>query len=548
MGAHLVDEADDGGTFRLQRPPGSSPIYDPDDPGGDERWAARVEPRALTERVEVRVDGQTVAKGRDPDIDLSKLASGVHLVETEIVRRGDRRERVVDHVVVGPFAERWKAEPGCGLSVAISEDALERMLLPELEREMLTGLAASPYLGPQTKFDAFEITLANNTIHIEVVIDGVNRVEVEAWLIVQRAGDRSLDVRLAYLGRTDFTGQTRDRAVGAGAAVGGVVGPAGALAGTYLVGQFLDRKSRQIIRDEIKAGLEQAKTVELFPRAIDLLPGRPASRVNLAFCDEPDVVPHAVTAKIAVRPVAPDHIGRAPTTGSPRSPKGTPGPVVLGVKLPEPTLGDGEDVAIGVSLDALNALLDAWTAQGLLSSLLSDTTMVDAANAQLAEWTTVQIDAVALGLPPTLALPAPSPDSGTDPAWPIAMAGIELTLSGSSRPTQSLMLAGRGEVRPHWDDRTGRIVLAGGLADLVIGCREPTDQGDVLHPCFAALLELGDFIPKLDAELKPDRRHLPALDLRALVEARTEGRFTVKNFTLRRDAGQPGVVTLAAAL
>lgn len=548
LGTRWIADADQGGEFRLVRPPGASPIHDPAD-ASQTRWSAQVQPPAIRERVEVKVDGATVSSGRDPNVDLDDLSPGVHLIETEIVRRGQRRERIVDYVVVGPFAERWRDDPGCGLSVAISEDALERMLLPELEREMLAGLRESPYLGAQTEFDDFELTLANHTVHIKVAIEGINRVEVEAWLVVERAGDRSLDVRLAYLGETKFTGQTRDRAVGAGAAVGGVVGPAGAFAGTYLVTRFLDRKSREVIRDEVKAGLEQVKTVELFPRAVDLLPGRPASRVHLAFCDAPEVVPHAVTAMIAVRPVAPEEIDGSPTTGASRTPHATPGPVQLGVSLPRPTLGEDDDVAVGVSLDALNALLDAWTAQGLLSELLAETSMVQSANAQLAEWTTVQISTVGLGLPPTLAMAGSEPEpADDDAAWPIAMAGVELTLEGSTSSTGSLMLAGRGAVRPHWDEQAGRLILAGGLEDLVIGCRESNADGEILRPCFAALLELGDFVPKLDAQLRPDQRHLPALDLRALVEARSDGRFSLERFELRRDPAHPGVVTLVAGL
>lgn len=544
-GSRYVDAADAGGSFRLERD-ATQPETSED---GARTWSARVQPRELAARVVVRVDGETVATGEDPQIDTAGLSTGLHLVETEIERRGGRRERIVDHLWVGPFAQRWRDDPGCGLSLTLSERALERLLLPELQRQVLPALRASAYMGPETIFEEVDLELDVNRVRFSATIQGLNRVEVEGILVLARAGDRKVDVRLLHLSRTAFTGRTRDQAVGTGAAVGAVVtgplAPIGAVAGGYVVGKFLDRKARDIIEDQIEDGLRLAKTVELFPGRVVLLPGHPASAVELAFCEAPTSMPGAIGAKIGVRPVAPTE--PRPRSGSTRYPGGAPGPVFFGTSLPELRLSGDEDVALVVTVDVLNALLDAWTAQGLLSDLLAASPLQAATNAQLTAWTTVHVEDVGLGLPPVLGVP------GADAAgegWPIAMAGIELRLGGTHDASgeAQIQLAGRGRVSPTWDEDRGRLVLAGGLDDLSLVCRESADDGgEVLRPCFAALLELSDARARLDEQLAPTTEGLPAIDLRELVESRSAGRLTVKSLELVAEPDN-SVVRLSARL
>ena len=511
-----------------------SAVHVVDPTGGPRPW----DPIHLPDddRIVHRLDGQTI---EDPaGVDLAELDPGLHILETLLTRRGNRRERVVDHVLVGPFQSRWSDAPGCGLSLAISEDAVEATVIPQLREHLLAAVRRNDYLGPKTVMSRAELDLYAGAARFSVALTGgPNEIVVEGWLRILVSGPRNVDTRLVRLTRVEFTGQTRDRYDTAGAAVGAVVtgplAPVGAYVGYRLTDSFVTKKAREIVDAQVRAGLARAKRIDLFPAEVELLPGRPRSRVELAFCDDLRLLDGGMDARVSVRPV-----GSA--AGA------TPGPVVAAVELPAPGLDPDQDLRLDLSVDLVNALVDAWTANGLMGSLLDESGMRRAANEELGNWTHVEVAGVALELPPVLG--RGGPDAPAD-GWTVRLAGLRLRLVDrrDGRPfaaDRTLRLQGRGVVRTIWDEDEGTLTLAGGVQDLAVVCAEPLGARERLRPCFNALLELGEVADRVDASLAPGARTMPTLHLRRLIDSGTQGRLRVGALQVAHP--RPGVLRFAA--
>lgn len=494
----------------------------------EEIWSPQIRPAKEAERVEYFVDGEP----HSGTVELDSLSPGYHFLETRLTRRGGRTERITDTALVGPFGERWADEPGCGVALSISERALKDALLPMVEEMALSKLRDNSFMGPSTRFEKLDFELRPNSLRFEVALQGKNRVTAEGRLLVRRRGPRHLEVRLLHLGHVSFTGETREDADMAGAALGAAVaGPVGAIAGLYLVDGYVDDKAREEIRKAIKQGLSQASQLPLIPERIELLPDRPASAVELAFCDELEIAPGGITGRLAVRP------------GASRIEQGwpVPGPVVAGATLPEDGPAE-QGIRLDLTLDTVNALLDVWSANGLLDELIDESGMQARANVALEEWTLLHLEDIDLGGPPVLSM-----DGGTEDAWAIALANLRVDLSGVDLSNWGqVALAGRGVVRPVWDDEAGRLRLSGGVDDLSVTCVRETPEGSRLVSCLGPMLELGDFRERIDASLAPGSGQLPSLDVRQLVEQRSGGAFALGSLKVSRP--NPGVLRFDGSL
>lgn len=520
------------------------------------RWTGRVQPAALSERVEARVDGLPVAAMRDAEgmaIDLAGAGPGVHLVELELRQRGGRTQTITDTVLVGPFAGQDRPGPEdmsegadlsrCGLALTVAEGGIQRLLVPPLRERLLAAAQESPLLGPETVLERAELTLLRNAMRVRITLAGLNRVGVDAFVIVRARPPRGLELSLMHLGPVEFSGRLRTRANAGGAAIGALVtgpfAPLGAIGGYFLTDSYIEKRSREEVQAQLRTGLAQASTLPLLPERAELLIGEPRSAVALDFCGPVTIeAGTGIAARLAVRSLAPGGEG--------------PGPVRRGVLLEtgpvlEDMSGKTADVQLDLSIDAVNALLHAWTGNGLLGDLMAGQGWVPQVDTELQAWTRLHLAGLKIARAPVLMAADQGAGAPDEPAWALSFGGLRLDLRGGEADG-SLVAAGRGWVRPRFDAASGRIELGGQVDRLRLTCIE----GQVLTPCFGALLELGEVAQRLDALLAPGTGRLPALDIRALLRTRTQALraegLDVDDMRLEVPAGRPGVLRVRARL
>ena len=540
------------------------------------RWTARVLPEALAGRVVARVDGvmmPVTPQGGVVTLDLGAVGPGHHLVELELRHQGGRTQTVTDTLLVGPFAREMSAGTGaggrgemsagtgvarCGLALTIAEAAIQRIVVPALGERLLAAARGTDLLGPETRLERAELELlgpatglewtglelGRGALRVRVALAGLNRVAVEAVVAARPGGPRGLALELVALGPVEFSGQLRTRVTLGGAAVGaavtGPLAPLGAVGGYLLTDRFVARRARAEVQTRLQEGLARASAVALLPERSELLVGEPRSAVALEFCGPVTIARGTgIATRLALRSLAP-----AAGPG--------PGPVARGVVVPlEPgssdMSGETEDVRLDLSLDAVNALLYAWTGNGLLAERAAAAGWVPRVDAELQAWTRLTLAGLQLDRAPVLMAAdqgAPGPEGD---AWALSFGGLRLDLRGGEA-TGRLVAAGRGWVTPRFDAASGRLELGGYVDRLRLTCI----AGAVLTPCFGVLLELGEVESRLDAVLAPGTGQLPSLDLRGLLRARTvelrpegldvaEMRFTVP-------AEHPGVLRVTARL
>lgn len=518
------------------------------------RWTGRVTPGELVGRIEARVDGvvaPATVEGEALTLELERAGPGLHLVELELRQRGGRTQTVTDTLLVGPFAaesdvpeDRYEEDDrtGCGLALTIAEEAIQRLVVPPLRERLLAAARASPLLGPETTLERAELTLLRNAMRVRITLAGLNRVGVDAFVIVRPRGPRGIELSLLRLGPVEFSGQLRTRATIGGAAVGAVVtgplAPLGAIGGYLLTDRYVEKRAREEVHAQLRLGLAQASTLPLLPAQAELLVGEPRSAVALRFCGPVTIeAGTGIAARLALRALA-------PAAG--------PGPVRRGVLLDAgPIAADGQgridDVQLDLSIDAVNALLHAWTGNGLLGDLAKRAGWVPRVDAELQAWTRLQLAGLRIDRAPVLMAADQGAGAPGEPAWALSFGGLRLDLRGGEA-AGSLVAAGRGWVRPRFDAASGRLELGGQVDRLRLTCVD----GERLTPCFGALLELGEVERRLDDLLAPGAGRLPALDLRALLRTRTrelraEG-LDVEAMRLEVPAGQPGVLRVRARL
>ncbi len=506
-------------------------------------WTGAVAPAELAPRVTVRLDGAPVevATGGPLAVALDG-ASGLRLVEVELTRRGGRSEVVTDAALVGPFVPRYDGPVDCGVAVRVASAAIERLVMPPLREKLLTAARGVSLLGPDTRLEQAELTLRDGSLWFRVAIAGEHRIGVSGRLEVRVAGPRSLGVRLGTLGPVEFDGKWRDRATGGAAAVGAAVSgpfaPVGALAGYVIADKYIDHRAHREVQTRMTDALTLVGIVPLVPETVELVLGEPRSRAALMFC-EVAIEDGGIAAHLAVRPVRPDpkdskEAGRVRTRLA-----AIPGPVRHGTALPPlRPVALGADVEVDVALDTIDALLDAWTANGLLADLIGRAQWVERASEALGEWTKLGLSGIDVRLPPSL-----SP--GTGDGWGVTIAGLRLEMTGvEGQDPGDILLAGRGTVQPRYDSARGRLELGGAVERLRLSCA----RDGALWPCFGALLDMGDVPGRLDALLAPGAAGLPGIEVRALLAAGTtelrDGGLALADLTIAYPT--PGVVRVGA--
>ncbi|WP_146155355.1 hypothetical protein, partial [Enhygromyxa salina] len=374
-------------------------------------WRGQLRPADERDRIELRIDGELVeGRGDGPrgEIELPLIglagAPGWHFVEVGIERRGDRRERVVDPVLVGRFGatDTHETKP-CGATFTASPALVRGLVLPILERKVLPALRANEHMGPDTQINKAELELRDDVVRFELEIEGVNTLAVSGVVAVAILDERELYAELVTLGEVDFRGALRNKARGIGAGAGGLVGglisgplaPVGAAAGYYLADKLVTDKARELVREQIDEGLAQLTGVELLPTQVELVPGQPSSRVALGFCDRTGVRATGIVAGLWLEPAAPE---AGPNT---RFELGVPGPLITGATPTIEPLASDEDLRVELSIDVVNALLTEWTANGLLAELIGERRALDHANEQLEAWTPLRLRALTPTRPPT---------------------------------------------------------------------------------------------------------------------------------------------------
>jgi hypothetical protein len=515
-----------GGSVALERAAEIEPfrveVAAPHGVAAEASWRGRVRPAELGGRVRVSVDGREVPRGQgEEDMSGGALAvplddaAGLRLIEVELARRGGRSEVVTDAALVGPFARRYEDTSGCGAAIRVAGDAIDRLLLPPLRERLLAGARGVALLGPDTQVEQAELTLRDDSLWFRVALAGAHRIAVSGRIEVRVAGPRHLGLRLATLGPVEFTGSLRTKATVGAAAIGAVVAgplaPIGAFAGYMLADRYIDRRSQREVETQLTAALSLASTLPLVPEWAELVIGEPRSRAALAFCAVA-IDDGGIAAHLSLRPVRPEPKDRQEAERVRTRLAAIPGPARRGFALPpvQPVAPEA-DVEVDLTIDAIDALLDAWTANGLLADLVARAQWVERADAELSAWTTLGLAGVEVRLPPSL-----SP--GTGDGWALSLAGLRLEMTGiEGQHPGEILVAGRGAVRPHYDRARGRIELTGAIERLTISCA----REGALWPCFGALLELGDVPARLDELLAPGAAGLPGIEVRELVRTRT---------------------------
>lgn len=479
-------------------------------------WTGEIAPAELASRATVRLDGVAVETLPEGQMSVGlDGAPGLRLVEVEVVRRGGRSEVVTDAALVGPFSARYEGPTDCGIALRVASGAIDRLVMPALRERLLAAARGISLLGPETTLEQAEVTLRDGSLWFRVALAGEHRIGVSGRLELRVAGPRSLGVRLGSLGPVEFQGKWRNRATGGAAAVGAAISgpfaPLGAIAGYLIADRYIDSRAQREVETRLADALSLVGLLPLVPESVELVLGEPRSRATLAFCTVA-IEDGGIAAHLSLRPVRPDPKDSEEATRVRTRLAAIPGPVRRGTALPPlRPVAPTADVEVDVTLDTLDALLDAWTANGLLGALMARAQWVERASEALAEWTTLGLAGIEVRLPPSL-----SP--GTGESWGVTIAGLRLEMTGiEGQDPGDILLAGRGTVRPRYDAARGRLELTGSVERLRLSCA----REGALWPCFGALLELGDVPARLDALLAPGAAGMPGIEVKALLKART---------------------------
>ncbi|PRQ08815.1 hypothetical protein [Enhygromyxa salina] len=515
-------------------------------------WRGLVQPAAERERVTVSVDGSAVeVRGRAdagelelPLLDLAG-APGWHFVELGIDRRGGRSERIVDPILVGRFASNTDTNTNtnvkpCGATFTASPQLVRSLVIPMLEREVLPALRANEHMGPDTKLSKAQLDLRDDVVHFELEVAGHNTLAVSGVVVVAIINERELFAELVTLGEVEFRGALRNKARGVGAGGGALIGglisgplaPVGAAAGWFLADKFVTNKAREVVREQIDDGLAQLSGVELLPTHVELVPGRPSSRVGVGFCEQTGVRATGLFAGLWV----------VPEPGPSVFELGVPGPLITGATPTAEPLGAAEDLRVELSIDLVNALLTSWTANGLLAELIGEQRVLAHANDELASWTPLRLGGLHPTRPPTL-----TPSGGPDAGWAYGLGGLQITLTGvDEQPWGQVFVAAAGTLSPSWNSETGELGLIGSLDRLDITCAQPAESGagQALRGCFSEVLEAAEVRERIDAHLRPGARNLPKIALRELLV--DELGIQLGDLIMTRP--RPGLLRLAASL
>ncbi|MFO7566487.1 MAG: hypothetical protein R6X02_27845 [Enhygromyxa sp.] len=545
--ARLEHEAESSEPFSL-RVAEPAAVLRTDDAAEAMQWRGWVTPARERERVELRVDGALWEHRGDPDagelllpLDGLREQPGWHFIELTLARRGGRVERIVDPVLIGEFAS--EVQKSCAVVLTVSPTLLEELLVSLLERELLPVLRDNEHMGPDTTLHEAKLELRDDAFTFELELRGVNTLAVAGAISVRVLDDRHLQAKLEILTEVAFRGKLRNTARGIGAGGGAVIGglitgplaPVGAAAGWFAADALVTKKARELVREQIEAGLELLAGIELLPGHVELIHEQPGSRVAIGLCEQTRVRATGISAGLWVLP---DPASEAPT----RFELGVPGPLVTGAAPTGDPLERGEDLRVELSIDAVNLLLSSWTATGLLAELIGERRALERANAELEAWTPLQLGALVPTRPPTL-----NPVGGPSEGWRYGIGGLAIDLRGvEDQPWGSVYVAGAGELSPHWDPEAGALSLAGSLDTFALTCARPGPETEppVLHGCFSEVLEAAEVRERIDAHLRPGAPGLPKLMVGELLADALGLRIDALAMTRPR----PGVLRLSAEL
>lgn len=551
--AVLEAEAENSEAFTL-RVAAPAAVLDASGPAEALQWRGLVTPIEERERVELRVDGALHEFAGDADagellLPLEQLREqpGWHFVEVGLERRGGRRERIVDPVLIGTFEADAASKKSCAVVLSVSPALIDSLLVPLLERELLPILQANEHMGPDTEIYEAKLELRDDGLNFEVELRGVNTLAVAGAIVLRIVEDRKLEAELAILTEVDFRGKLRNQARGIGAGGGALIGglitgplaPVGAAAGWFAADVVVTKKARELVREQIENGFEMIEGIDLLPTHIELIAGRPSSRVGIGFCGQTRVRATGLSAGLWVIPDP-----ALDPTGQPgeRFELGVAGSLVSAAEPTTEPLTPDEHIRVELSIDAVNALLTEWTASGLLAELIGEERALERANVELEAWTPLRLGRLRPTRPPTL-----NPVGGPSDGWRYGIGGLAIDVSGvEEQPWGSIFVAAAGDLRPSWDADAGTLSLSGSLDTLGVTCAQPSDEGEptALHGCFSEVLEAAEVRERIDERLRPGARTMPSFAIGGLLDEALG--VQIEALTLARP--RPGVLRLSAQL
>lgn len=473
------------------------------------------------ERTAVLLDGEEIEVSRSSwgqlGIELEDLRPGYHLLETVTTRWGRKANRVALGVVAGPFVTT--EDDTCDAQVAVSARTIERTVNEIVEAKALKELRKGirGYFGPGTIARDGQFRLHREEAEFGYVFDdGRTSLGIFGRIALQRAGPNRISAHLIELREVELRGEARGDAqmmgAGGGAVLGGLLfGPiglvVGAAGGAALGDGYAVNKARGEAQKQIRRGLREFSATELFPLSTVPITEDDASRLSLAFCGRVRIDEDGISARLHVRP-----------EGAGRGSVVTPGPVTHRLALPALETRPAADVQVWTHLDAVNRVLDAWTASGVLPRILENELLTDELDATLREYTTLEYLGIGARLPPVLTPGGSVGDLG------VGIGGLAVSLEDSRSGDEWTVVGGvRGLLGLDYDDDDGMLRLHGEIESLHLACEQPTDEGVALRPCFSTALDLDAYARDWSDKLKPGGEAMPGLPLRTLVAEKTSG-------------------------
>ena len=439
-------------------------------------------------RLSARVGG--ARRIEDPErlrLDPNELGPGLHGVDFELDYLGRPPRQVGFGLLVGPFRKAGAPLP-CSVRVVVTRrvtDVLADALIAGLKRR----LTKAPL--PRVRTAQVALNLVSGGIDAKVRAEFEGDSEVEAQLPMGLRFSPGGDLELYRRGpvEAEATGALGTLAAlkggGIVAAIAKVIqdpssGIDGALAAAKEAG---DREAAREVERTLDAFLPEVNRAlaDAVPRRFggEVLGARVAA--HLSPCGSPIVqAGEALVLRYDAAVRVEDGSGGVEPGGVPAAASRVPGPVRLHAEglTADAAAGSG-DLVVSVSVDVLNALLDAAWRAGALGRIAADPEMLRRVNARLAGLASFRVESVSLPLPPVVEV-----RGGEVVA---AAREIGVTLSRGDGRSVTLAAGVRGRVEATVEGGTLHLGARGQEASG--SCSKEVEGGVLRWPCYPELIE-----------------------------------------------------------
>ena len=420
----------------------------------DERWRVlRPVVRSPQRPVSVRytLNGEPIPAPHNGAVAIDREPPGLKILQATVELPGGRLRQVSDSVVTGPFGKPFTFPGECAAALRVSPNLTKRILERQIENRFITKIrekSMAKLLYGRNPFVLADIEFPEpNVFHIFVTLSG--RIPTTVKLTGKVSfSDGAMRVSL------DPPSAEAHLSTGLPEVVEIIF-----LTPVWAIFEGLET----VIESSLESDVEDAS--EDAVKALDNLvftpfPEFPNTRVKLMFCDDSLIDEGGISAMLYILPMQDEwfdvkvfaakvfrtlfrerlsskEVVRALSLGMEpkpsRSSLRTTGPVIHEIEMRNPMLRD-EDLRLDISVNMVNVLLDAWTANGLVEAVI-EKPIVDAINKYIDEYTPVRVIEMVPRFPPMVS-----------PNWELELGGLELELKNGGG-VASVIADGRAALR-----------------------------------------------------------------------------------------------------